>query len=686
MASCLEQYFTIYEVEAVIKPNNNVFLDKDAHKISERLQRYDVYHFLQRIDGSSNTQENDIAVYTFSHSTIPDSIYDMVSYETRILLHQLLARYYESQLTRENYPELLNKVTRHYMKTDAHGKQLYYLEELAALNIKTYLLPEATSNLQAIVKILETNENLAAQFGRVHRSDIYRQLGMCYTMRTKLNEGERYLYMALDALGEPWPRSDLEFLYKFWANRVTQYQHRRWGTLQKYSNSKKKVLWHRVVQIMVQLSNIYFYTGKGRSFVYTCLIGLNACERLGEVGPNYTLFLARNSLLCWLNDQKEHSIFYITQALRHMDEKNDSGTLTICAFLCFAAGKFNNARELLYQSVQAVKTLGVITDCQAFYRSVGLLVTMRIFEGTLDNSPEDLLLLKQMADTAHSNGDYEAEIWLGVYNIGNAVIMDRLRDCEPFVTLLEAHLKQAADYNRIAIHGALVAYYARSSNYEYARRHIRSLVAILPSLTVTPNIFPIFGLIFATMGLYRLIEDEQVDLVSADDAKNYDRFNLGVARINHAFQQVKFWEFTQPCLYLARALPYISTGRTVEGYMVLRHGIFEMHFIQEIRFLKSYYWASLGKYAFTPSDRIEWTNRARADFDSLGIPSHIYCNPDPANCYSYGKPADLCAPSGSTTTTVAATPQHRGSTGSVNIVSQSHDTSASSSNENSSRS
>lgn len=90
----------------------------------------------------------------------------------------------------------------------------------------------------------------------------------------------------------------------------------------------------------------------------------------------------------------------------------------------------------------------------------------------------------------------------------------------------------------------------------------------IPNIVQLANIFPIFGLIFATMGLYHLIEDEQVDLVSADDAKSYDRFNLGVARINHAFQQVKFWEFTQPCLYLARALPYISTGRTVEGYLV----------------------------------------------------------------------------------------------------------------------
>lgn len=72
------------------------------------------------------------------------------------------------------------------------------------------------------------------------------------------------------------------------------------------------------------------------------------------------------------------------------------------------------------------------------------------------------------------------------------------------------------------------------------------------------------------MGFYCLVEDGQVEMVTSKDSKNFERFFLGIARLNHAFQQVKFWEFTQPCLYLARALPYISTGRTVEGYMVNR--------------------------------------------------------------------------------------------------------------------
>ncbi|KAF7723985.1 hypothetical protein EC973_001445 [Apophysomyces ossiformis] len=641
IASCLDQTFTIFEARAVITYNNNPLLtETDPRKIHEMISKYDVYNFLQQVvDSPIETTDE---VYSFAHITIPQSIYDMVSYETRISIHRALAQYYEARLTRENYADLLGKVTRHYLQTDWFGKQIFYLEALAEVNMKSYLLPEATSNLQRIVQILDENEDLAMRFGRTHRSDIYRRLGICYTMRTKLTEGERYLFKALDCLGEPWPQSEPEFLFKYWKNRFSQYRHRRWGVLNKYTMKTKKELVRRIVEIMAQLSNIYFYTGKGRAFVYTCLVGLNACERLEEVGPDYTLFLARNSLLCWLNDQKNHSVFYITKALRHMHKKNDAGTLTICAFLYFAAGKFKMARELLYQSIDAVKTLGVVTDCQAFYRSVGLVITMRIFEGTLDNSDEDFLLLKQMADTAHSNGDYEAEIWLGVYNIGNALIKNHLRHCEPFVALLEAHVKQAADYNRIAIHGTLLYYYARSRNYEYARRHTRNLVSILPALTVTPNIFPIFGLIFATMGMYCMVEDEQVDLVSTD-SKTYDRFVSGVARLNHAFQQVKFWEFTQPCLYLARALPYISTDRTVEGYMVLRHGVFEMHFIQEIRFLKAYYWSMLGKYAFTPADRIEWTERAKADLENLQIPSHMYCNPDPAKCYSRGTPADLCA-------------------------------------------
>lgn len=662
VASCLDQYFTIEEVQSVLKVSNTEFKYSSSRQVQEKVEIYDVYHFIQKVDDTTiRGLGGDI--FTFTHITIPQCIYDMVSYETRILYHRLLAKYYEGELTRENYTDLLGKVTRHYLQTDWIDKQLFYLEALADLNMKSYLMPEATANLEKMVQILGENEDIAAKFGRIHQSDIYRRLGMCFTMRTKLQEGEQFLFQALDCLGQPWPQSEPEFLFKFWKNRIAQFRHRKLRVLHRNDKEIQIEIRKRVVEIMTQLSNIYFYTGKGRSFVYTCLVGLNACERLNEVGPSYTLFLARNSLLSWLNDEKQQSIFYITKALRCMDAKNDPDTLTICSHLCFAAGKFNNARELLYQSIDAIKTLGVITDCQAFYRSVGLVVTMRVFEGTLDNSPDDLLLLKEMANTAHSNCDFEAEVMLSVYQAGNCLIMDRLRECEPFVALLEVHLKQSADYSQIAIHGTLLFYYARIKNYEAARRHTRTLVTILPLLTVTrkfyytqrkeqdidiiyyniANIFPIFGLIFATMGLYCMIEDDKVDIVSTGDVKMYNRFISGVSKLNHAFQQVKFWEFAQPCLYLARALPYISTGRIVEGFTVLQHGVMEMQFIQEIRFLKAYYWANLGKYAFTPEDRAEWTKRAMADFDELNIPAHVYCNPDPMQSYSKDIPVDFSA-------------------------------------------
>ncbi|KAI9469638.1 MAG: hypothetical protein EXX96DRAFT_586924 [Benjaminiella poitrasii] len=629
IACCLDQYFTVFEVQAVIKPTNIIFQSTDTTQIQRLITYFDAYHFLQQVDET---------LYTFTHVTIPQSIYDMISYETRLSQHLALARYYESQSQQQTH-ELLGKITRHYLETDAVDKQLYYLERLADQNMQTYLLPEATINLQRIVKILDEHPHKLAQFGSTCLSDIYRKLGMCFTMRTKLTEGEHYLFRALEVLGEPWPQAEVLFWMQLWKHRFRQYRHRR--HLFRYRASKHG---ERVVEIMAQLSNIYFYTGNGRDFVYSCLVGLNECEGLGQTGLNYTLFLARNSLLCWLNDEKEKSIFYIAEALRQ--KTTDPGTLTICSLLCFAAGKFSNARDLLYQSVDGSRTLGVVTNCQAFYRAVGLLVTMRIFEGTFVGAATEVGLLKQMADTAHSNGDFEAEVWLGVYNVGNAIVIDRMADCAPYVALLEAHVKEAADYNRIAIHGTLVCYYARNHMFDLARRHIQRLVTHLPALTVTPNIFPIYGLIFATMGLYCMVEEGQIELTET----KYEKLVFGLSRLNHAFQQVKFWEFTQPCLYLARALPYIMTGRIVEGYMVLRHGVFEMHFIQEIRFLKAYYWANLGKFAFTPEDRVEWTERAKRDFEWLGIPADTYCNPDPGRLYYRNFPADLCREEGTLAT------------------------------------
>lgn len=70
------------------------------------------------------------------------------------------------------------------------------------------------------------------------------------------------------------------------------------------------------------------------------------------------------------------------------------------------------------------------------------------------------------------------------------------------------------------------------------------------------------------MGLYYMFEDGQIDLVSNGDAKNYEKFMSGIGRLIQAFQKVKFWEYTLPCFYLARALPYIVTRRFFEGYAV----------------------------------------------------------------------------------------------------------------------
>ncbi|KAI9307012.1 hypothetical protein BJ944DRAFT_228992 [Cunninghamella echinulata] len=643
VASCLDQYFSIYEVGVAIQPTNTIYQQSDLKVVQDLIEKYDVYNFLQHTSEDDNNKlDKDAAVYSFLHDTIPKTIYGMVSFERRIILHRSLARYYEQLLNIENQGQVLAKVTRHYLQTDDLEKQLYYLERLAEYNMESYLLPEATDQLERIVKILDENEDLASEYGLIHYSDIYYRLGVCFTMRTELNEGERYLLMALACLNHSWPKNKIIFGLKYWRKVYAQYKYRHWPVLWKLTEGRlKPELGKRIIDIMRQLSNIYVYTGNGQSFSYTSLVGLNVCAKLKDRGPNYTLFLARHSLVCWLHEHKQNSVYYMTKALQFMNTNSDADTLSVCSYLYFAAGKFKDTRSLAYRAVLCTRTLGVVTDCQAFYRAVGLILTTRIFEGRLDDCPSDLNLMNLMAETARVNRDYEAEIWLNVYNLGNAIIKDQLEDiCDEIIPHLESQHLNTSKYNAIAIHGTLLCYYARKNNYDQAIHHMNLFMDILPALTITPNLFPIYGLIFAVMGLYCIIEDTTSNVLLINTKESYNAFNWNLARLNNAFQQVKLWEFTEPCLYLARAFPYIFSGRTVEGYMVLRHGVFEMKFINEIKFLKAYYYSNLGKYAFTPMDRIEWTKKARSDFERLNIPVEVYCNPDPINCYHEGKVAD----------------------------------------------
>ncbi|ORX50236.1 hypothetical protein DM01DRAFT_1409225 [Hesseltinella vesiculosa] len=679
VASCLDQYFTIYEVGAAIQPSNSIFQHSDLQLVQKLIRRYDVYKFLQySVDGSgtatpSNEQEqshgltviipsslsslsnlhnlndtsptssDDAAEYSFLHDTIPKAIYETVSFERRINLHRQLANYYERNLTSDNQAQILGKVTRHYLQTDNRCKQVYYLEELANLNMRSYLLLEATEQLKKILTILDENDDLASGFSRLHYSDIYYRLGVCYTMRTDPEQGEKYLTIALDYLDQDIPRgSDSLVTARIWVNTFKQYKHRFWPKLLSHLTERKykPEICTRIIDIMRQLSNIYMYTGNMTLFTYTSLVGVNTCESLGNIGPTYTLFLARYALVCWLHEKRKHSIYYLSRALTCISNNYDADTLTVCALLCFAAGKFKDTRVVTYQAIKGATTFGVVTDFQAFYRAVGILITTWIFEGTLDSQAQDRQLLKTMYRAARSNKDDDAIAWVRVYHVSNALITNRLDMCTDIVKHFQSDLQDNFNYKVVAISGLLFCYYTRLRRYDQARTYFDIFLSSLGTISLSASIYPTYGLIFATMALYELLEDKDNTIVSINGRGTSDQFTSDMAKLNNVFQRVKIWEFTEPSLYLARAFPYIATGRIVEGYMVLRHGTIEMKFIHEIRFLKAYYCSILGKYAFSPKDRIEWTEIAKTEFERINIASAVYCNPDPQNLYNLCTPAD----------------------------------------------
>ncbi|CDH51330.1 hypothetical protein RO3G_09281 [Lichtheimia corymbifera JMRC:FSU:9682] len=630
VASCLDQYFDVYEVQAGVGADNAIFKNPNPKKIHAEIKKHDLYRFLRQSEPAGNVGESTLEVYAFTHVSIPKSIYDITSFETRNTLHKRLARYYESQLNQENYVQLLGKVTRHYLETDMLDKQLYYLEALADLDMRSNLISEATSNLQNIANILNDNEDISSRFGLMHKSNIYRRLGICLTMRSDHCSAEKYLHMALKCLGMPWPTNSGQFVIEFWKGRLKQFHHRhlfrRW-------HSKKtmvtKELGRRITEIMMQLCNIYYFCGEGEKFIYACLKGLNVCESMNDVGSRYTFFLSRMALLSWINGHIDDSVYYMSRAFDYMGPKLEPGTLNICAILCFGAGQFSKADQYLQRSIDLTRTLGVVTDCQEFYRAVRVLVTMRLFQGSLDDSKFEQGLMQLMADTGHRNNDHEVQIHLAIYQVANTCIKWRLHNASPYILWLESKIPTTSEYNQMAIHGVLICYYSRHGDHLHALDHTRGLLDLLPALSMSVNLFPVIGLMFLIMAIYRSTESGSFVYWHAIQ-KDYSKYVSFVNQIIRALTRVKYWSVTQPFIYLARALPYLVTNRTVEAYKILHSGMIDLvPTMLEIPFLRGYYLSKLGRFAFTMDDRIAWTREAEKLFREVNIPPQFYCNPNP---------------------------------------------------------
>lgn len=72
---------------------------------------------------------------------------------------------------------------------------------------------------------------------------------------------------------------------------------------------------------------------------------------------------------------------------------------------------------------------------------------------------------------------------------------------------------------------------------------------------------------FLIMAIYRSTESGSFVYWHAIQ-KDYSKYVSFVNQIIRALTRVKYWSVTQPFIYLARALPYLVTNRTVEAYKV----------------------------------------------------------------------------------------------------------------------
>lgn len=87
------------------------------------------------------------------------------------------------------------------------------------------------------------------------------------------------------------------------------------------------------------------------------------------------------------------------------------------------------------------------------------------------------------------------------------------------------------------------------------------------SFHIQVNLFPVIGLMFMIIAIYKSTESGSLLLWNAIQ-KDYSKYLSFINQIIRALTRVKYWSVSQPFIYLARALPYLVTNRTVEAYKV----------------------------------------------------------------------------------------------------------------------
>jgi len=660
IASCLDGKFTLAEITAIKPLVTLLGMATRGKSYATIISDLDTYRFLSlATDQQTNVQfsHNVVfqTVYTFGSPSTAADIYDSIPYEERVSYHLKMAQYYESFLEQQGYDvdcteqplscqDIIPQITYHYMKTDHTEKKVKYLQILAAFHLKSYMLADATRNIEELIHILDTDRGAKEMINDEDLADIYGMKGECLSKRMRIEEAEPALLDSLARYGIAWPSSKhqwkrelmtegIKFRYYFLRGLTPVEQ--KPGTVEHKPrvNSKTQIRLARLIRVLYCLQNIYFWRTEPGAAMLSSLYTLRYARKLGLPSGNQAASLGRIAILNYYQGHKHECQKYMSAALRVSETGESTGGMlpALVAYIEYCEGRHEFAHQLLDQAISESKTFGVVTHLATFYRAVTMKTAYRMWEGAFNVHPEDCQLLRALSAIAIQNGDSEGETLFAIPTLANLLIQDRFRDAESWVVLIERFIMPKARLmNLLVIHGTLSLYYAKTGDHEKTRIYVELLGQNIQNQGVGAHPFPLMGCMFAVMAMYTIYGSALNDTREAKSLYGSSEpqcpFNAE-ATLNHLVAYLKtepLKSLAEPFICLAEAIRCFLIQDERGGSLKLEQGFRELGpGLEGITFVKAYFLAQLGRHS-SPEQKRECYKEARQLFQSMSMDPLIW--------------------------------------------------------------
>ncbi|CAO3574060.1 unnamed protein product [Mortierella alpina] len=242
----------------------NLISDEDAYKFLAIATDQ-----LTNVQFSENVVMN--TIYRFSSESTAKVIYESIPYKERVGYHFSMGKFYEHFLASAQQSDLLPQITRHFLKTDLVKEKVQYLTKLAAFDLKSNMLMDATKSLTELINILDTARGASSAVTQEQLAHIYGMKGESLSKRMRIEEAEPALLDSLARYGIHWPKTSQQWRMALFMERTKFMFHFQGGStpgLQQSGSTKPpkarvdaktQITLERIIRVLGCLQNVYFW-------------------------------------------------------------------------------------------------------------------------------------------------------------------------------------------------------------------------------------------------------------------------------------------------------------------------------------------------------------------------------------------------------------------------------------------